>query len=187
MRKLIFAINMSLDGCVDHTKQIVADEGPEYLEYFVQLMREVDVQVFGRKTYELMVPYWPDVANDPSSSPEDVEFARAFDALDKVVFSRSLDPVQNGSTRIVNTDLRDEIQKLKSEEGKDILVGGVDVPSQLMELGLIDEFIFVVGPTVVGEGRRLFDGVRLPEALRLTLVESKIFDSGRIALRYTKQ
>lgn len=187
MRKVIFAINASLDGCVDHTKQIVANEGPEYLEYFVQLMREVDVQVFGRKTYELMVPYWPDVANDPSSSKEDVEFARAFNSLDKVVFSRSLDPVEDGNTRIVNSDLRDEILRLKSEEGKDILVGGVDIPTQLIELGLIDEFIFVVGPTIVGEGRRLFDGVSLQEKLSLRLVGSKVFESGRIALRYAKR
>ena len=187
MRKLIFAINISLDGCVDHTKQIVSNEGPEYLEFFVQLMRETGVQVFGRKTYELMVPYWPDVANDPSSSEEDVEFARAFNSLDKVVFSRSLAAVENGNTRIVNTDLREEILKLKREGGKDILVGGVDLPSQLIELGLIDEFIFVVGPTIVGEGRRLFDGVNLPETLQLKLVGSKVFESGRIALRYAKQ
>jgi dihydrofolate reductase len=187
MRKLIFAINVTLDGCVDHTKQIVADEGPEYLEYFVQLMREVGVQVFGRKTYELMVPYWPDVANDPSSPKEDIEFARAFNSLDKVVFSRTLDTVEDGNTRIVTADLRGEIQKLKDEKGKDILVGGVDIPSQLMELGLIDEFIFVVAPTLVGEGRRLFDGACLAEALQLKLVASKVFESGRVALRYEKQ
>ena len=187
MRKLIFAINISLDGCVDHTKQIVSDEGPEYLDYFVQLMRETGVQVFGRKTYELMVPYWPDVANDPSSSEEDIKFARAFNALDKVVFSRSLDPIEDGNTRIVNTDLRDEILKLKNEEDKDILVGGVDLPSQLIQLGLVDEFIFVIGPSIVGEGRRLFDGVSLPETLKLKLVESKFFESGRVALRYAKQ
>lgn len=187
MRKLIFAINMTLDGCVDHTKQIVADEGPEYLDYFVQLMLETGVQVFGRKTYELMVPYWPDVANDPASSKEDVKFARAFNSLDKVVFSRSLDPIEDGNTKIVTTDLRDEILNLKGEGGKDILVGGVDIPSQLIELGLIDEFIFVVAPTIVGKGRRLFDGVSLPENLQLRLVGSKVFESGRIALRYAKQ
>ena len=187
MRKLIFAINVSLDGCVDHTKQIVANEGPEYLDYFVQLMGKTSVQVFGRKTYELMVPYWPDVENDPSSSEEDVQFARAFNSLDKVVFSRSLAAAEYGNTRIVNTDLRDEIVKLKSEEGKDILVGGVDLPSQLIELGLIDEFIFVVAPTIVGEGRRLFDGAKLPEALQLRLIGSKFFESGRLALHYAKQ
>jgi len=186
MRKVIFAINISLDGCVDHTKQIVSDEGPEYLEYFIQLMRETDMQLFGRKTYELMVPYWPEVAKDPSSSKEDREFAVAFNSLDKVVFSRTLNKVADANTRIVSTDLRDEILKLKKEQGKNILVGGVDVPSQLVELGLIDEFRFVVGPTIVGEGRRLFDGSSLPEKLQLKLVESKFFESGRVALRYLK-
>ena len=187
MRKLIFAINITLDGCVDHTKQIVSDEGPEYLEYFVQLMRDADMQIFGRKTYELMVPYWPEVAKDPSSSKEDREFAVSFNSLDKVVFSRSLKSVDDQNARIVSTDIRDEILKLKKERGKNILVGGVDIPSQLVELGLIDEFRFVVAPTIVGEGRRLFDGASLPEKLQLKLVESKLFESGRIALRYAKQ
>jgi dihydrofolate reductase len=187
MRKLIFAINMSLDGCVDHTKQIVSDEGPEYLEYFIELMRETDVQIFGRKTYELMVPYWPEVAKDPSSSKEDREFGQAFNSLNKVVFSRTLKSVDDQNARIVSTGLRDEILKLKKEAGKNLLVGGVDIPSQLIELGLIDEFRFVIGPTIVGEGRRLFDGVSLPEKLQLKLVESKIFGSGRVALRYVKQ
>ena len=187
MRKLIFAINISLDGCVDHTKQIVSNEGPEYLEYFVELMGDADVQIFGRKTYELMVPYWPDVAKDPSSSKEDREFAQAFNSLDKVVFSRTLNKVEDANTTIVSTDLRDEILRLKKEQGKNILVGGVDIPSQMMELGLIDEFRFVVGPTIVGEGRRLFDGAHPPEKLKLKLVESKVFESGRVALRYLKQ
>ncbi|MBV8436561.1 MAG: dihydrofolate reductase family protein [Silvibacterium sp.] len=182
MRKLIYAINITADGCCDHTKQL-ADE--ETFEYFIQLLREVDLQVFGRKTYQLMVPYWPDVAKDPSSTKADKEFADAFNSIDRVVFSRSLESAE-GNTRIVRTNLRDEILKLKQEEGKDILVGGVDIPSQLMQLGLIDEYRFVVGPTIVGEGRRLFDGVSLPERLRLKLVESKIFKSGTVALHYLK-
>jgi len=184
MRKLIYAINVTLDGCVDHTKQR-PDE--ETFEYFIQLLLEVDLQVFGRKTYQLMVPYWPDVAKDPSSTKADKEFADAFESLDKVVFSRSLDSAEDKNTRIVRTNLRDEILRLKQEAGKDILVGGVDIPSQLTELGLIDEYRFVVGPTIVGEGRRLFDGVSLPEKLRLRLVESKIFKSGTVALHYLKQ
>ena len=77
--------------------------------------------------------------------------------------------------------------KLKQEQGKNILVGGVDIPSQLIELGLIDEYRFVVGPIVVGEGRRLLEGVSLPERLQIKLVESRIFRSGFVALRYLKQ
>ena len=76
---------------------------------------------------------------------------------------------------------------MKQEQGKNILVGGVDIPSQLIELGLVDEYRFVVGPIVVGEGRRLLEDVSLPERLQLRLVESKIFKSGCVALRYLKQ
>jgi len=182
MRKLIYAINVTLDGCVDHTKQR-ADE--ETFDYFIQLLREVDLQVFGRKTYELMVPYWPDVAKDPSSTKSDKEFADAFDSLDRVVFSRSLESAE-GKTRIVRSNLRDEILKLKQEEGKDILVGGVDIPSQLVDLGLVDEYRFVVVPIIAGEGRRLFEGVTRPEKLQLRLVETKTFKSGSVALHYSK-
>jgi dihydrofolate reductase len=105
----------------------------------------------------------------------------------KVVFSPSLASAEDENTRIIRTNLRDEILKLKQEQGKNILVGGVDVPSQLMELGLIDEYRFVVIPTIAGEGRRLMEGVSLPEKLQLKLVESKLFKSGCVALRYLKQ
>jgi dihydrofolate reductase len=184
MRNVIFAINITLDGCVDHTKGI-ADE--ETHEYFIHLMRDVDLLVFGRKTYELMVPYWPDVAKNQSETKSMNEFARTFVSINKIVFSRSLESAEDRNTRIVRTNLRDEILKLKREQGKDILVGGVDVPSQLMKLGLVDEFRFVVSPIIAGAGRRLFEGVSLPERLQLKLVESKIFKSGCVALRYLKQ
>jgi dihydrofolate reductase len=184
MRNVIFAINITLDGCCDHTKQI-ADE--ETHEYFTHLMRDVDLLVFGRKTYQLMVPYWPDIAKSQSETKADIEFAQTFVSKKKIVFSRSLASAENENTRIVRTDLRDEILKLRQEQGKNILVGGVDVPSQLMELGLIDEYRFVVGPILAGEGRRLLEGVSLPERLQLKLVESKIFKSGCVALRYLKQ
>ena len=181
MRNVIYAINVTLDGCCDHTKQFVDEE---MLEYFTRLAREADVQVFGRKTYQLMVPYWPDVLKNQSESEADIEFARAFDSLQKVVFSRSLDSAEDRNTRIVRGDLRDEILKLKREAGKDILVGGVSIPSQLIQLGLVDEYRFVVGPIIAGEGRRLMDGVSLPEKLQLKLVESTSFKSGSVALRY---
>jgi dihydrofolate reductase len=184
MRNLIYAINITLDGCCDHTKQVADDETHEY---FTQLMGDVDLLVFGRKTYELMVPFWPEVAKSQSMTKASNEFARTFDSIPKIVFSRTLDAVEDRNTRIVRTDLHDEILKLKQEQGKNILVGGVDIPSQLIELGLVDEYRFVVGPIVVGEGRRLLEDVSLPERLQLRLVESKIFKSGCVALRYLKQ
>src|SRR5215472_17544604 len=143
MRNVIFAINMTVDGCCDHTKQLADDETHEY---FTQLLREVDLLVFGRKTYQLMVPYWPDIAKSQSETKAENEFARTFDSINKVVFSQSLDSAEDKNTRIVRTKPQDEILKLKQEPGKNILLGGVALPSKLMELGLVDEFHFVVQP-----------------------------------------
>jgi len=184
MRKLIYAINITLDGCCDHTKQSV---NKDQFEYFIQLLRDVDLQVFGRKTYELMVPYWPDVAKNQSGTKAENDFARAFVSIKSVVFSRSLAGTADENTRIVRTDLREEIIRLKQERGRDIVVGGVDLASQLIELGLVDEYRFVVGPVFAGAGRRLLEGVSLPEKLQLKLVESKAFASGTVVLRYVKQ
>ncbi|HET9281127.1 MAG TPA: dihydrofolate reductase family protein [Candidatus Angelobacter sp.] len=184
MRKLIYAINITLDGCCDHTKGI-ADE--ELLEYYTRLVQEADLFVYGRKTYQLMVPYWSDIAKNHSETKAENEFADAFVSANKVVFSRTLDSAEDKNTRIVRTDLRDEILKLKQEPGKNILTGGVNIPSQLIELGLVDECRFVIHPIIAGEGRRLFEDVSLPERLKLKLVESKIFKSGCVALRYLKQ
>jgi dihydrofolate reductase len=184
MRNLIFAINITLDGCCDHTKQF-ADE--ETHEYFTRVIQEAGLLVYGRKIYQLMVPYWPEVAKNQSGTKELNEFALAFDAAKKVVFSRTLDAAEDKNTRIVRTDMREEIIRLKQESGKNILVGGISVPSQLIEMGLVDEYLFVVGPVVAGEGRRLLEGVSLPESLRLKLVESKTFKSGCVALHYVKQ
>lgn len=181
MRKLIFAINLTVDGCCDHTK---CDPSEEIYDYFTPLMREVDLLVYGRKTYELMVPFWPDVAKSQSMSAAGNEFARAFDSVKKVVFSKSLNSADKNTT-VVRTDLHDEILRLKRQPGRDILTGGVTLPSQLMKLGLVDEYRFVVHPIVVGEGTRLLEGVGLRE--RLQLVEAKVFQSGCVALRYLKR
>jgi dihydrofolate reductase len=188
MRNVIYAINVTIDGCFGHTDfghtETIADE--EVSAYSTQLIRDADLLVFGRKTYQLMIPYWPDVIKDPSATETEKEFARTFDSKNKVVFSRSLDRAE-GNTRIVRTKLQDEILKLKQEPGKDIFVGGVDIPSQLIKLGLVDEFHFVVHPILAGEGKRLLEGVSLPEKLQLKLVNSKIFKSGCVAHRYLKQ
>jgi dihydrofolate reductase len=186
MRNVIFAINITLDGCCDHTK-FNPDE--ETFGYFTHLTRDADTFLYGRKTYQLMVPYWPDVAKNHSGQTKaEIEFAQAFDAINKIiVFSQSLDSPEENKTRIVRTNLRDEILKLKQEQGKNIFTGGVSIPSQLVELGLIDEYHFVVHPIVLGEGRRLCEGINLQKKCQLKLVESKTFKSGCAALRYLKQ
>jgi dihydrofolate reductase len=183
MRKLIFAINLTLDGCCDHTKGI-ADQ--ELHEFYTQLLGESDTFVYGRKTYELMVPFWPDMAKNNSGSDKAMnDFAHAFTSVKKiVVFSRSLEKVEQQNAIVVRSNLKDEILKLKKQEGKSILTGGVNLPSQLIQLGLVDEYYFVIQPLVVGEGTRLLEGITLQQNMQL--IDSKVFASGCVALRYRK-
>jgi dihydrofolate reductase len=185
MRKVIYGINVSVDGCCDHTK-LSGDE--EIHDYFADLLRQGDTLVYGRKTYQLMVPFWPDIAKNNSGQTKATnDFAQAFDSIRQIiVFSRSLDKTEGQHTRIVRTDLAAEILKLKQEQGGNIMLGGVDLPSQVIALGLVDEYHIVVQPVIAGEGRRL-DAISLAENLSLKLVESKVFTSGTVALRYLKQ
>lgn len=184
MRKLIFSINITLDGCVDHTK---GNGTEEVHEYFTELMRDADLFVYGRKLYQLMVPFWPDVVRGKEVVPAYMyEFAKRFSAVKKVVFSRTLDSVDDDMTTIVHENPQSALRRLKQEEGKNILLGGVNLPSQLIDTGLIDEYRFVVQPIIAGEGTRLFDALSLPEKLQLKLVETKVFKDGNVALRYIK-
>ncbi len=167
---------------MDHTKLRPSEE---MHAFFVNLLRNAGTLVYGRVTYQIMVPYWPDIAKNPEGHDEkDVEFAQAFQSVDKVVFSKSLGEVEDKKTRVIRTDLKDEILALKQEPGKDMLVGGIDLPSQLIALGLVDEFLFVISPVIAGEGRRLLEGIPLPEGVQLTLADSIIYTSGHVALRY---
>ena len=183
MRKLIYAINLTLDGCCDHTKGIA---GEDVHEFFTELLHTADTFLYGRKTYELMVPFWPDVAKSNAAETKSMkEFADAFVAVKEIiVFSTTLTKSPDEKTRIVKGDLRDEVMKLKQQPGKPILAGGVDLPSQLIQLGLVDEFQFVVQPVLVGEGRRLLEGIQLQENVKF--LDSTVLQSGSIVLRYGK-
>lgn len=183
MRKVIYGINLSLDGCCDHTK---FGGGKDILAYFTRLMDGVDLIVYGRKTFELMVPYWPDAAKDPGTTKEAKEFAQAFDGIEKLVFSRTLTTTDDKNSRITQANLGDEIRRLKQQPGGNISIGGVDLPLQVIELGLVDEFNFVIHPVIVGEGRSLLEAAGLKENLGLELIESTVLESGCIALHYKK-
>jgi len=183
MRNIIYGINLTADGCCDHTKFSGSEETHKY---FTDLMRDVDLIIYGRKTYQLMVPYWPEVAKKQSENNTENEFAQAFDAIDKVVFSRSLDNVE-GNTRIIRANLAEEVLKLKQESGKNISIGGVSLPSELIALGLVDEFYFLVHPIIAGQGRRLFDEIGLKKQIDLKAIDSQMLKSGCIALHYLKQ
>ncbi len=183
MRKVVFGINITADGYCGHTDMIPHDEVGEY---FIKVLRDASVMLFGRTTYQLMVPYWPDVARTESGTAADIEFARVFNSLDIVVFSKTLQKIEGTKTRLVRGNVAEEVIALKQQPGKDICVGSLSIASQLSARGLIDEYHFVVYPVVAGKGPRLFETVKLQERLRLNFLGSKTFQSGAVALHYRK-
>jgi dihydrofolate reductase len=183
MRKVVFAINITADGYCNHT-DMIADE--ELHDFYTRLLRNASLLLYGRITYQLMVPYWPDVAKNQSEAGATNEFARVFDSLDKVVFSTTLKHVDGNNTRIVRANVEEEVLTLRQQPGRDICVGSLSIASQLSDRGLIDEYHFVVHPVVAGKGPRLFETVKPQESLRLDFVGSKTLQSGVIALHYRK-
>ncbi len=184
MRKVTFAINITLDGYCGHESGIADDE---LHEYFTGLLRDSDVHIFGRNTYHLMYPYWHDVAMNQSETEVTNEFARTFDSIPKIVFSTTLKSVEWNNTTLLRSNLQEEIVKLKQQPGKDISIGSISIASQLTQLGFIDEYHFVVHPIVAGKGPRLFESDGLKDRLQLELAGSKKFRSGVIALHYKKR
>lgn len=183
MRNVVFGINITVDGYCSHEDMIADDE---LHAYYTDLLRTMDVIIFGRKTYQLMDPYWPLIAKNQSESKATNEFARTIDALNKIVFSKTLTRVEWKNTKISRANVEEEILRLKQQPGKDISISSLNIASHLTQLGLIDEYRFAVHPVVAGKGPRLFEATDLKERLQLQLVESKTFRSGVVALYFKK-
>jgi dihydrofolate reductase len=178
MRPLRYSINVTLDGCCDH-RAGVTDE--ELHRYWAENLAQADALLFGRVTYEMMEEAWR-LSTRTVAMPDWTEpFARTIDAAKKYVVSNTLDRV-DWNAELVRGDLGTAVQQLKRESGKGLLVGGVKLPLALAELGLIDEYEFVVQPRLAGHGPTLFAG--LAKHLDLQLVSRLEFASGAMALRY---
>ena len=178
MRKVTFAINITLDGYCGHESGIADDE---LHEYFTGLLRDSDIHIFGRNTYHLMYPYWHDVAVNQAGTEVINEFARTFDSIPKIVFSTTLKRVAWNNTTLLHSNLREEIIKLKGQPGKNISIGSLNIASQATQWDLIDEYYLVYHPVIAGKGPRLFESV---ENLTLKLVGTKTFRSGAVGLQY---
>src|ERR1700745_4084161 len=177
MRPLRYSINVTLDGCCDHRVGI-ADE--DLHRHAVENIAQADALLFGRVTYEMMEAAWRPPASE--AMPEWTKpFARVIDAAKKYVVSSTLDRV-DWNAELVQGDLGTAVQRLKAEPGKGLLVGGVTLPQALAELGLIDEYEFVVQPRLAGHGPTLFAG--LSKQLVLMCVSRLEFGSGAVAMRY---
>jgi len=178
MRPLRYSINVTLDGCCDH-RAIVADE--ELHRHAVENLNRADALLFGRVTYEMMEEAFRSPART-GAMPDWMEpFARTIDAAKKYIVSTTLDRV-DWNAKLVRGDLGTAVQQLKQESGKGLFVGGVKLPLALAEVGLIDEYEFVVQPTLAGHGPTLFAG--LSKRLDLKLVGRLEFGSGAVAMRY---
>ncbi len=178
MRPLRYSINVTLDGCCDH-RAMVADE--DLHRHAVENLEQADALLFGRVTYEMMEAGWRRPA-PTGARPDWMEpFARVIDAAKKYVVSSTLERV-DWNAELVRGDLGKAVQQLKQEPGKGLFTGGVKLPQALAELGLIDEYEFVVQPRLAGHGPTLFAG--LSKRLDLKLVSRLEFPSGAVAMRY---
>jgi len=178
MRKLIAALNMTLDGFCDHTAGI-PDE--EIHQHYTELLGRGDAILYGRTTYQLM-EFWRTLLKNPSEEKSMNDFAAAIDKIPKIVFSRTIKNVEWESATIAKGDLKDEVLELRQKPGKDIFVGSRSLIIQLLKLDLIDEFQLCVHPVVVGSGLPLFENIDHRTILKL--IKTKIFSGGAVILYY---
>ncbi|NLR58117.1 dihydrofolate reductase [Chitinophaga polysaccharea] len=179
MRKVIAAINMTLDGYCDHTKGIVDDE---IHQHYTELLRHSGAVLYGRITYQLMESFWPNVVKNPTGNKTIDEFAVAMENIPKITFSHTLENVEWASATLAKRSIGEEVIALKQQPGEDILVGSRSLIITLMNMQLIDEFQLCVHPIIAGKGLSLFANIN--DSIRLHLAKTKTFGSGVVAFYY---
>ena len=179
MRRVVAAINMTVDGNCDHTAGI-PDE--EIHQHYSELLRNGGTLLYGRITYQLMEDYWPALVRNPSGNTANEEFAVAIDNIPKLVFSNTLKSVEWESATLATRNLKEEVLELRKQKGKNILVGSRSLIVSLLNLGLIDEFQLTVHPVIAGPGLPLFEGVS--DRILLKLIKTKKFGSGALTFYY---
>lgn len=187
MRKIILSNNISVDGFVAGLNReidwIHIDE--ELFDYIVRLTDQADTAMYGRVTYQLMENYWPTAGDKPHASRHDIEHSRWYNRAHKVIISKSLNGKNIKDRQIIGSNLPEEVNELKNQSGKNILIFGSPGAAQsLMKHNLIDELWLFVNPIILGEGMPLFKN--RPDKVYLKLVESRVFSSGVVELHYEK-
>jgi dihydrofolate reductase len=182
MRKAIYEIMASLDGFIEGPNHeldwAIVDE--ELHRYINDQERAIGAHLYGRRMYETM-RYWQTADADPSNPAYVVEYARIWQNMPKIVFSRTLEHVE-GNARLVQDNIAEEIAKLKAQPGKDMTLAGADIASAFIRLGLVDEYRLYIHPVVLGSGTRVFPA--LDNKIDLRLTETRTFGSGVVLLRY---
>jgi dihydrofolate reductase len=191
LRKVIYAMSLSLDGFIEAANGDLSWSNPdeELHEHFNDLESMIDIHLYGRRLYENMAAYWPTADENPSASQNEIEYARIWRNMPKVVFSRTLDQV-GWNSRLVRENIAEEVNKLKDQPaaedqpGKYLSVGGAELASSFMRLGLIDEYRLYIHPIILGGGKPMFP--QLPNKVDLRLVETRTFGLGVVLLRYQR-
>lgn len=187
MRKLIFFMHASLDGFVagqnGEMNWIKVDES--MFDFVATMTESSDTALYGRVTYEMMQSYWPTAADKPNATKHDIEHAAWYKKVSKIVLSKTLKEEGLNNTSVIGDGLSDKINKIKNQEGKNILIfGSPSASHSLLQEGLVDEFWIFVNPVLMGKGIPLFKNIR--EITSLKLVETKTFSNGVIALHYER-
>jgi dihydrofolate reductase len=184
MRKIIYSMLVSLDGFIEGPSREldwgIIDE--EFHTFVNDQQREFDTCLYGRRMYEVMM-YWETADQNPSSPAYELEFARIWQKMSKIVFSKTLEQVQ-GEARLVRDNIAAEVMKLKQQPGKNMELGGPTLAATFMRLGLIDEYRLFVQPVILGSGTPFFPA--LDDTIKLRLVETRTFGSGVVYLRYQR-
>ena len=183
MRKLVYGMNVSLDGYVAAPGDDLGWSVPsdELFQWWSDRVAETELSLYGRRLWEAMSPHWPTVEQQPGVTPAEVQFARRWCAMEKVVFSSTLTSV-DGNARLVAGDPIPEITRLKAEDGGFMDIGGATLAAAAMRAGLIDEYVLVTAPGLVGGGTPYF--AALDHWVDLRLVETRPFPDGVVMTRY---
>jgi dihydrofolate reductase len=188
MRKVIVAMQMTLDGFIEGPNgelDWAMKEDEETWKDVFDLQGSSDTLLLGRVMYPAFENYWLGAYTNPSSTKNEIEYARLADTMQKLVFSRTLDKVVWKNTRIVKDHIEEELLRMKQEPGKDmVILGGAGLVSTFMNLGLIDEYHLIINPIILGKGKPMFKDLK--ERHHVKLLATKTFRSGKVMLHYGK-
>lgn len=185
MRKVVYCLNVSLDGFVEDSNGSLDWSNPdeELLRFFNEQEREFGLQLYGRRVYEAMAGHWTTAHTNPSAPAHEIEYARIWQSIPKIVFSKTLQQV-GANARLVSDNIAEEVSALKAQPGKDMVVCGAGIAASFMQLDLIDEYRPIVHPVVLGGGKPMFPA--LDKIISLRLIETRRIGSGVVLLRYQR-
>ncbi|MGW0149406.1 dihydrofolate reductase family protein [Streptomyces sp. NPDC003333] len=184
MRRLIYGMNLTLDGYIAAAGDDIGwsgPPGPELFQFWLDLEKACGLALYGRKLWETMSSFWPTGDQQPGATPAEIEFARTWRDTPKVVFSSTLDKV-DWNSRLVTGDAVAEISRLKAEDGDPMHIGGAAIAGAAMRAGLVDEYVVVTHPVLIGGGTPFF--AALDDWVNLTLLETRTFPGGVVMARY---